>query len=195
MLGIPSDPLHGAQIHRELFRTLYARLRRIAARELRRNAHMTLSPTTLLHETFLRLSPEAASTFDNEAHFMAYATRAMRGLIVDFMRSRGASKRGGDQQIIALPTEIPDPTDADLELGKLSEAIDALAAIQPRLAQCVELKFFCGFSFGEIARLWQVSERTVQRDWDKARLLLQQLIEERTTQQTLAKQGRDHRLG
>src|SRR5262245_57413545 len=102
MLGTSNDRLHGEQMHRELFRTLYARLRRIAARELRRKAHMTLSPTTLLHETFLRLSPAAASTFDNEAHFMAYATRAMRGLIVDFMRSRGARKRGGDQQIVAL---------------------------------------------------------------------------------------------
>lgn len=168
----------GEAARRELFATLYAQLRRIAARELRRNAASSLSPTTLLHETFLRLSPAAASACHDEAHFMAYATRAMRGLIVDFMRSRGAHKRGGNNEFVALTAEAAGQVDQDRAIDRLCEALDALAATEPRLAQCVELKFFCGFSFGEIARMWQVSERTVQREWDKARLLLQQLIDE-----------------
>ena len=174
-------------IHRELFSTLYTRLRRVAARELRRQAGAAVSPTTLLHETFLRLSPEAAAKFDGEAHFMAYATRAMRGLIVDFMRNRGARKRGGDQQVVSLSNEVAHASGEDLAIIKLSEAIDALAVMQPRLAQCVELKFFCGFSFAEIAQMWEVSERTVQREWDKARLLLQELVTEDSAEPSILK--------
>ena len=170
----------GEAMRRELFATLYAELRRIAARELRRKAGSSLSPTTLLHETFLRLSPAAAAACHDEAHFMAYATRAMRGLIVDFMRSRGAHKRGGNNEFVSLTGDAGDGIDQDHALDRLCDALDELATTKPRLAQCVELKFFCGFSFAEIAGMWQVSERTVQREWDKARLLLQQLIDEHT---------------
>lgn len=178
MAEVSNDTPTGEVARRELFATLYAELRRIAARELRRKATSALSPTTLLHETFLRVSPAAASAWQDEAHFMAYATRTMRGLIVDFMRNRGAHKRGGHNEIVSLTADGPCLVTQDLEIDRLCEALDALASTKPRLAQCVELKFFCGFSFGEIAHMWQVSERTVQREWDKARLLLQQLIDE-----------------
>jgi len=159
-----------------LFEELYADLRRIAARELRRSAAVTLSPTTLLHEAYLNLSPMASATFGNKAQFMGYAARAMRGLIVDHLRSRSAQKRGGRFQITTLPVELPYATGPDVEVETVSEALDTLATIEPRLAECVDLKFFCGFSLVEIAKLWDASERTVQRDWERARVLLHRLI-------------------
>jgi len=161
---------------KELFAALYTDLHRIAARELRRNAAMTSSPTTLLHETFLNLSPRAAEMFSDKAHFMAYATRAMRGLIVDQLRARSSQKRGGEFEITSLPTDLPHIAGQIDEIAKLSDALDALAAIDPELAQCVDLKFFCGYSLTEIAQMLDISERTVQRRWDKARVLLYGLI-------------------
>jgi RNA polymerase sigma factor (sigma-70 family) len=96
----------------------------------------------------------------------------MRGLIVEYYRSRSAQKRGGAFEITGLPTDIPE-VKSDLELERLSEALDALHDIEPRLAQVVDLKFFCGMTFAEIGAALDASERTVKRDWEKARILLQ----------------------
>jgi RNA polymerase sigma factor (TIGR02999 family) len=159
-----------------LFETLYQELHRAAQRELRRNAAVTLSPTTLLHETYLSMSGRSEA-IGGRAQFMAYAARAMRGLLIDYLRSRQAQKRGGQFEITTLPTELPH-ADENLELEKLTVALDDLARVDPRLAQCVDLRFFCGLSLTEIAELWGVSERTVQREWDKARVLLHRLISE-----------------
>jgi RNA polymerase sigma factor (TIGR02999 family) len=169
-----------ARAREHLFAALYDELRKIASRELRRNAAVTLSPTTLLHETFLNISPRESMAFTGRASFMAYAARAMRGLIIDHLRRRQAQKRGGEFEITSLPTEIPQGAHADLEVEQLHDALEALAKVDSRLAQCVDLKFFCGFSFGDIAQMWSVSERTVQRDWDKARLLLNRFITDPT---------------
>ena len=162
--------------HDQLFETFYAELRRMAARELRRNAAATLTPTTLLHETFLSFSRRESTAFADRARFMTYSAHAMRGLIVDHLRNRKAQKRGGAFQFTSLPAELQHAADDDVQLEKLNEALDGLARIDARLAECVELKFFCGFTFSDIARMWEVSERTVQRDWDKARLLLNRLM-------------------
>jgi len=162
----------------QLFTALYGELHRMAQRELRRNAALTLSPTTLLHETFLNLSSRDSARFPDRAHFMAYAGRAMRGLLIDYVRSRQAQKRGGEFEITSLPTELPEPPVDDVELEKLGAALESLSAIDTRLAQCVDLKFFCGFTFDEIAELWGVSKRTVQRDWDKARVLLRVILKD-----------------
>jgi RNA polymerase sigma factor (TIGR02999 family) len=159
----------------QLFTQLYNELRRIAARKLRASGGATLSPTTLLHETFLHVSAHAAC-FSSESHFIAYAARAMRGLIIDHRRHRRAHKRGGNYQITSLPTELPHAQLPDEEMERLNEAIEALARLDARLAQCVELRFFCGFSLTDIAELLQVSERTVRRDWDKARVLLNRIM-------------------
>lgn len=164
----------------KLFGTLYSELHRMAQSELRRNVAVTLSPTTLLHETYLNLSQRQSVDFPDRAHFMAYASRAMRGLLIDYVRSRQAQKRGGEFSITSLPTEVPQMPAADIELEKLSTALESLAAIDARLAQCVDMKFFCGFTFGDIAQMWGVTERTVQRDWDKARVLLNRLLNENT---------------
>ncbi len=155
----------------ELFSVLYDELHRLAQRELRRGGFLTMSPTTLLHETYLNLSRRESVAFPDQARFLAYAARAMRGLIIDYVRSRCAQKRGGGFEITSLPTEAPAPDDAELE--GIGQALKALGAIEPRLAHVVDLKFFCGFSFAEIASLMGTSERTAQRDWDKARILLQ----------------------
>ena len=159
----------------ELFTVLYRELHRLAQRELRGRAFLTMSPTTLLHETYLNLSGRTGSVFPDRARFLAYAARAMRGLLIDYVRSRQAQKRGGAFQITSLPTELPAGGAAE-DLEGIGEALEALGAVEPRLAQLVDLKFFCGFSFAEIAELQGISERTAQRDWDKARILLHKHI-------------------
>jgi RNA polymerase sigma factor (TIGR02999 family) len=161
----------------QLFTVLYAELHALAQRQLRRSANMTLSPTTLLHETYLDMASRGGGAFPDRARFLAYASRAMRGLIVDYYRSRSAQKRGGEFQITGLPTDVPEGK-SDLELDRLSEAVDALNEIDPRLAQVVDLKFFCGLTFAEIGAALDSSERTVKRDWEKARILLQHELKE-----------------
>jgi RNA polymerase sigma factor (TIGR02999 family) len=159
----------------QLFAALYAQLHRVAQRELQRNAAATISPTTLLHETFLSLSPRENAVFPDRKRFMVYAARAMRGLLIDYLRSRQAQKRGGQFEITSLQTELS-MAGGDADVERLTEALESLAKIDPRLAECVDLKFFCGFSLSEIADLWSVSERTVQRDWEKARILLHRFV-------------------
>jgi RNA polymerase sigma factor (TIGR02999 family) len=161
----------------ELFRTLYAELHRVAQRELRKNAAVPLSPTTLLHETFLSISRNDAAAFPDRARFMAYAACAMRGLLIDYLRTRQALKRGGQFEITSLPSEFQPGTEA-IEAQKLGNALDELSKVHPRLAECVDLKFFCGLSYADIARLWDVSERTVQREWEKARIILFRLMKD-----------------
>ena len=160
----------------ELFATLYGELHRLARRQLSANAAgLTLSATTLLHETYLNISDRAA-VFPDRARFFAYAARAMRGLIIDYVRERRALKRGSEFHLTSLDTEASDALPQEQEIVPLGEAIDELAAIEPALAEIVDLKFFCGFSFVEIALMRGVSERTVQRDWSKARLYLDRAL-------------------
>jgi RNA polymerase sigma factor (TIGR02999 family) len=165
----------------ELFSVLYDELHRLAQRELRRGAHLTMSPTTLLHETYLNLSGREGVAFPDQARFLAYASRAMRGLIIDYVRSRRAQKRGAGFEITSLPTDTPALSQEDAEVEGIGEALSKLGEIEPRLAQVVDLKFFCGFSFAEIAGVMRTSERTAQRDWDKARILLQHELRDRGT--------------
>jgi RNA polymerase sigma factor (TIGR02999 family) len=163
-----------------LFATLYDELRQIAQREVRRGAGLTLSATTLLHETYFKVQQRADLAFPDHARFLAYASRAMRSLVIDYARRRQAQKRGGAFEITRLPTEIPEQVTEAVELERLGAAIDTLAELDPALAQLVDLKFFCGYSLVEIASMRGVSERTAQRDWEKARLLLQRALDGRT---------------
>lgn len=155
----------------QLFALLYSELHRIASRELRRHAP-GLSATTLLHEAYLSLREKDPSLFPDRAHFIAYAARVMRGLVIDFTRNRRTLKRGGEFHITALPVNVPGQEIDCAELERLNEALERLARIEPRLAQVIDLKYFSGFSFGDIATMWGVCQRTVQRDWEKARLFL-----------------------
>jgi RNA polymerase sigma factor (TIGR02999 family) len=164
---------NGSVEHRDrLFAELYAELHKLAQRELRRNASATLSATTLLHETFLSMSHRDAGAFADRGHFMAYAARAMRGLLIDYIRSRQSQKRGGQFDFTSMPTELPVVGDSAVDLDKLTAAIDALGEVDLKLAECIDLNYFCGFSIEEIARMWSVSDRTVRRTLEKARMLL-----------------------
>jgi RNA polymerase sigma factor (TIGR02999 family) len=160
-----------------LFAALYAELHGLASRQLARSAgFLTLGTTTLLHEAYLNMNRRDGTAFPDRDRFMGYAARVMRGLLIDYVRGRKAQKRGGQFHIGTLPDEIADtPNDGD-QLEKIGAALDELAVIDQELAQIVDLKFFCGFSFTEIAAMRAVSERTVQRHWDKARILLHGLI-------------------
>ena len=162
-----------------LFASLYDELRQIAQREVRRGAGLTLSATTLLHETYFKVQQREDLAFPDHARFLAYASRAMRSLVIDYARRRQAQKRGGAFEITRLPTEIPEQVTEAVELERLGAAIDTLAELDPGLAQLVDLKFFCGYSLVEIASMRGVSERTAQRDWEKARLLLQRALDGR----------------
>jgi RNA polymerase sigma factor (TIGR02999 family) len=162
-----------------LFAALYAELHRIAKRELARNGGgMTLGATSLLHEAYLDISQRDSARFPDRGHFMAYAARVMRGLIIDYVRSHQAQKRGGLFEITAFSTDVAESAAMQTELTHVSEALDVLAGIEPLLAEIVDLKFFCGFSFTEIAAMKGISERTVQRGWQKARLYLHHAIRE-----------------
>jgi RNA polymerase sigma factor (TIGR02999 family) len=162
-----------------LFSTLYQDLRRLARRELaKRGAGVTLTPTMLLHEAYLDISARDGAVFPDRNRFMGYASRVMRGLIIDYTRARQAQKRGGQFEITSISTDIADAVPNETELTRISDALDALATVEARLATVVDLKFFCGFSFAEIAAMQGVSERTVQRDWEKARIYLHQALQD-----------------
>lgn len=172
-----TEPAGGTESEsgRQLFAALYSDLRDLAERQLRRGRGELLSPTTLLHEAYIGMSARG-SEFPDRGRFMGYAARVMRGLIIDFVRERRALKRGAAFQFTELPTELPEAVPEANELAQLSEALDALAVHDPRLAEVVDLKYFCGYSFEEIAAQRGISERTVQRDWEKARTMLFQQL-------------------
>jgi RNA polymerase sigma factor (TIGR02999 family) len=166
-----------ASASESLFSTLYSELRLLARRELaRQGVQVSLSPTTLLHEAYLDMAAKDGPTFPDRARFMAYSARVMRGLIIDHVRSRSARKRGGNFEITSLDGKEVEPGVNYQELTRLGEALDELGHDEPSLAEVVDLKFFCGFSFTEIAQMRGVSERTVQRHWDKARIYLHRSI-------------------
>jgi RNA polymerase sigma factor (TIGR02999 family) len=159
-----------------LFTALYAELHRLARRELARNGHGTLGTTTLLHEAYLDISGRAGAVFPDRARFMAYASRVMRGLIISYVRNRQAQKRGGRFELTTIGDGVAAAAPGGHGLQRLSDALDELATTDPALAQVVDLKFFCGFSLREIAAMRGVSERTLQRDWEKARIFLHDSI-------------------
>ncbi|MGH9415778.1 MAG: ECF-type sigma factor [Terriglobales bacterium] len=154
-----------------LFTALYAELRRLARFELaRQGGPEALSATTLLHKTYIEISASGAS-FEDRKRFMGYAARVMRGLVIDHARNQSAQKRGGGHELTPLEGG-EEPAAPQGHWERLSEALDQLAGAEPGLAEVVDLKFFCGFTFGEIAAMRGVSERTVQRQWEKARIYL-----------------------
>jgi RNA polymerase sigma factor (TIGR02999 family) len=160
-----------------LFSTLYSELHRLAKRELaRQGSPASLSVTTLLHEAYLDISAREGNHFPDKARFMGYAARVMRGLIIDHARSRNAIKRGGEFEITSLKTEPGQYYVDARELSAIGDALDQLAKVEPKLAELVDMKFFCGLSFAEIAALENLSERTVQRKWEKARIYLHRSI-------------------
>ncbi len=156
-----------------LFTALYSELRHLARHQLARQASpMGVSATTLLHQAYINMADRRAASFSNHSQFLGYAARVMRGLIIDHVRSRRAQKRGGPFEVTLLTTDAVAKGIDDRELILINDALEELIKIDAPLAEIVELKFFCGFSFAEIAAMRGVSERTVQRSWEKARIYL-----------------------
>jgi RNA polymerase sigma factor (TIGR02999 family) len=153
---------------------LYTDLQRLARRHVRQAGHMTLLDTTaLVHEAWMRLAGAQGAEFPDRRHFLAYAAQAMRSVVIDLVRARQAERRGGGQQHLTLDTAVADQIpQADADLLRVHEALDELAQVEPRLAQVVEMRYFAGLREQEIAEALGVTERTVQRDWQKARLFL-----------------------
>ena len=159
-----------------LFTALSSELRGLARHELARHgALMSLSATTLLHKAYIEIAGSHGTSFPDRNRFMCYAARVMRSLIIDHARSRQARKRGGQFEITRPGTDVENAVDGE-KLARIGEALDELAKAEPALAELVDLKFFCGFSFQEIAVMRDVSERTVQHQWEKARIYLDRTI-------------------
>jgi RNA polymerase sigma factor (TIGR02999 family) len=156
-----------------LFAELYRELHRLARREAARHGPAAMcGATTLLHEAYLDIAQRTGLTFENPRKFLAYAARAMRTLAIDRFRHGNAQKRGGGLDITSLDTQTAEECADPQTLTQIGAALDELAVLDPDLANVVDLKFFCGFTMTEIATLQGVSERTVRRHWEKARLLL-----------------------
>ena len=154
--------------------TLYQELHTLARRQLSSQQNHTLDPTSLVHESYLKLvGASNGARFEDRAHFFAYAASAMRSVVVDYARNRMARKRGGDLKRVA---EIPEEAESSLRLDEnllaLDTALERLAAVDDKLAKVVELRYFAGLSEQEIAELLGRSERSIRRDWQKARLFL-----------------------
>lgn len=163
-----------------LFGALYGELHALAERQLaRRGSDLTLGVTTLLHEAYLDMAGREGTAFPDKGRFMAYAARVMRSLILDYVRDHRALKRGGEFQITTLDEgRTPAAADGGSDLEGVGAALEKLTALDPTLAEVVDLKFFCGFSLGEIAAMRGVSERTMQRRWEKARIYLRSVLGE-----------------
>ena len=157
-----------------LFAGLYAELHTLARSRVHRTTPITLLDTTaLLHESYLRLTKLGTLKVTSRAHFLAYAARAMRSIIVDFGRQRLAERRGGGAPEVPLDTESAQAvSSAEEEVLRVHEALEELATVDERVVRVVEMRYFGGLTEEDIAEALGVTTRTVQRDWEKARLLL-----------------------
>jgi RNA polymerase sigma factor (TIGR02999 family) len=156
-----------------LFGLLYADLRRIAHAKLRQGGPTLLDTTALVHESYLRLINLAQLRVQDRSHFLAYAARVMRSVIVDMVRESRAERRGGGLALLTLDTGVANAAPAgDDEILAVHEALEQLAAIDARMVQVVEMRYFVGLEMDEIAQALGVGKRTVERDWEKARSYL-----------------------
>ena len=161
-----------------LFAVAYEELRGQARAALRDGGRNTLLNTTvLLHESFLRFQRAGKLAGGERGHFFAYAARVMRSVIVDFARQRQAERRGGDAVHLTLDAQLAENLRAgEDEVIQVNDAIEALESQDPRLVQVVEMRYFAGMTEPEIAAVLGVTDRTVRRDWEKARLLLAAML-------------------
>jgi len=165
-----------------VFTLLYPELRRIAHARLRQQGGVThLETTALVHESFMRLVEAAQITPGDRRHFFTYAAKTMRNVIIDFAREQLAQRRGGGQQALRLDTGMAADLaqrEGDVSLIALNDALLALEAVDHSLAQVVEMRYFAGYTELEVAELTGSSERTVQRQWEKARAFLLATLKE-----------------
>jgi len=159
---------------RVVFDATYEELRGLARARLRKGSRNTMLDTTsLVHEAYLRFADAGRLHIGDRHHFLRYASHVMRSVIVDFVRERIAQRRGGDAVHVTLNSEIGDVAGAaETEILNVHEALEELAQHDARLVQVVEMRYFAGMTETEIAAALGVNDRTVRRDWQKARLLL-----------------------
>jgi RNA polymerase sigma factor (TIGR02999 family) len=155
----------------------YRQLRVLARARLRHGGRETLLDTTaLVHEAYLRIAGVEMASAEQRS-FLAYASRTMRSVIVDFARKRQAACRGGDAVIVTLSGAVAEPQSAAADdIVRVHHALEELSRIDARLAQVVEMRYFAGMAEAQIAQALGISERTVRRDWEKARLLLSRVL-------------------
>ncbi len=160
-----------------LWSEVYPDLRQMARARLRASGPLTLLDTSgLVSDTYKRLSQRKDLQIESRGHFLAYCSRVMRSVIIDLVRERQAECRGGDALKITLNTAVGESVPSDEEPLRVDEALQDLAKMEPRLAQVVEMRYFGGYGEEEIAEALGVTVRTVQRDWQKARMLLQSML-------------------
>jgi len=162
----------------DLFQATYPELRRLARARLRSGGrHTLLDTTSLVHEWYIRFVRSGRVRIEDRQHFMRYAGRAMRTVIVDFARRRAAARRGGGVVKVSDTAEQARAGgEGEQEILRVHEALDQLERLEPRMARVVELRYFVGLTEQEIALTLGLTDRTVRRDWEKARLLLAEAL-------------------
>lgn len=163
---------------KSVFDVTYDELRRLARARLSKGGRGTLLDTSaLVHESYLRFANAGQLCIEDRQHFLRYASHVMRSVVVDLVRSKLAERRGGGAAHITLDTAIGEETPAaESEILRVHEALEELSALNERMAQVVEMRYFAGLTEVEIADALGVTERTVRRDWEKARLLLAETL-------------------
>lgn len=162
----------------EMFPALYRELRRLARSRLASGGRHTLLDTaSLINEAYLRMQRDGGAQFNDREHFLAYAATTMRNVVIDFVRRRSAERRGGDVEHVTLDTRAAAQIGGqDDEILAVHEALESLAHVDPKLVQLVEMRYFAGLTDVEIAAVLGVTDRTVRRHWERARLLLAELL-------------------
>lgn len=163
----------------DLFSSTYEELRRLAAAVGRDDPSATLNPTALVNEAYARLARARAFRVDSRLHFKRIAARAMRQILVEAARRRGAKKRLDDGLLVTLDDRVDRGREITAEVLALDEALGGLHEMEPRQAQVVELRFFGGLELTEVAEVLDVSSATVSRDWRAARAWLASEIRDR----------------
>ncbi|MEZ5425419.1 MAG: sigma-70 family RNA polymerase sigma factor [Pyrinomonadaceae bacterium] len=157
----------------DLLPLVYEELRRIAKRQLKKqHSGHTFQTTELIHEAYLKLAGKDDPNWKNRAHFFGVAAKAMRHILVDYARAKGREKRGGWQQKVTLGDDLGDAEKPSQNIVALDDALQKLSSLEERKSKVVELKFFGGMTFPEIANVLDISEKTAKRDWRFARMWL-----------------------
>ena len=163
----------------EAFNAWYPDLKKIAhARLSRSGLSGSMQTTALVHDSYMKLATGPDRHFSTRVQFLAYASRTLRSIVIDTIREERALRRGGDLNLVTLDTAVQEGVGAAVDIEAVNGAMDDLAKLDPSLARLVEMRFFGGMTAAEIAEALGISERTVQREWNKARVLLLTMIED-----------------
>lgn len=175
----PTPPAPEGVSVEALFPVLYRELRHLARSRLSSGGrHTLLDTSSLVNEAFLRMQRSAGLQLRDREHLLAYAATTMRSIVVDFIRRRNAERRGGDLERVTLSSEVAEQFGADGdEVLAVHEALETLRGIDPKLVQVVEMRYFAGLEEAEVAAAMGVTDRTIRRYWERARLMLREILQ------------------